>query len=78
MHTCIIGVCLEMVLNSRVEQYFNTVIVFDYQLQIPLHFGNIVKTDSCNNHCNLKQIRYNYVVPLHNFSLFRPQNLTLR
>ena len=52
------------------EQYFNTVIVFDYWLQIPLHFGDTVKTNSCKNHCNLKQICYNYVVSLHNFIVF--------
>ena len=26
--------------TSGVEQYYNTVIVIDYQLQIPLHFGS--------------------------------------
>ena len=29
---------------SSVEHYYNTVIVIDYQLQIPLHFGSTTKT----------------------------------
>ena len=36
-----------------VEQYYNTVIVIDYQLQIPLHFGSTAKTEPCECHFNL-------------------------
>ena len=50
-----------VLLNIRVEQYFNSVIVFNYELQEPLHFGSTVKTKLCENHCNLKQTHYNYV-----------------
>ena len=41
------------ILQSSVEQYYNTVIVIDYQLQIPLHFGSTVKTEHCEYHFNL-------------------------
>ena len=41
------------VLSTSVEQYYNTVIVIDYQLQIPLHFGSIAKTEPCEYHFNL-------------------------
>ena len=51
-----------IVVTCRVEQYFNTVIIFDYELQEPLHFGSTVKTEPCENYCNLKQTHYNYVV----------------
>ena len=44
------AVCvLALVCTFRVEQYFNTVIIFDYRLQIPLHFGNTVKTKPGEN-----------------------------
>ena len=36
-----------------VEQYYNTVIVIDYQLQIPLHFVSTAKTEPCEYHFNL-------------------------
>ena len=36
-----------------VEQYYNTVIIIDYQLQIPLHFGSIAKTEPCEYRFNL-------------------------
>ena len=36
-----------------VEQYYNTVIVIDYQLQIPLHFGSTAKTEPCEYHFSL-------------------------
>ena len=38
---------------SSVEQYYNTGIIIDYQLQIPLHFGSTMKTESCEYHFNL-------------------------
>ena len=40
-------------LFSSVEQYYNTVIVIDYQLQIPLHFGSTAKTEPCEYHFSL-------------------------
>ena len=40
-------------LFSSVEQYYNTVIVIDYQLQIPLHFGSTTKTKPCEYHVSL-------------------------
>ena len=39
--------------QRSVEQYYNTVIVIDYQLQIPLHFGSTAKTEPCEYHFNL-------------------------
>ena len=39
--------------HSSAEQYYNTVIVIDYQLQIPLHFGSTAKTEPCEYHFNL-------------------------
>ena len=39
--------------EPSVEQYYNTVIVIDYQLQIPLHFCNTVKTEPCEYYFNL-------------------------
>ena len=36
-----------------VEQYYNTVIVIDYQLQIPLHFVSTAKTEPYEYHFNL-------------------------
>ena len=39
--------------ESSVEQYYNTVIVIDYQLQIPLHFGSTAKTEPCEYHFSL-------------------------
>ena len=40
-------------ISSSVEQYYNTVIVIDYQLQIPLHFGSTAKTEPCEYYFNL-------------------------
>ena len=45
--------CQQMIVHPSVEQYYNTVIVIDYQLQIPLHFYNTVKTEPCEYHFNL-------------------------
>ena len=43
----------EVLVIHSVEQYYNTVIVIDYQLQIPLHFGSTTKTKPCEYHFNL-------------------------
>ena len=40
-------------IESSVEQCYNTVIITDYQLQIPLHFGSTAKTEPCEYHFNL-------------------------
>lgn len=39
--------------DTSVEQYYGTVIISDYQLQIPLHFSNTTKTEHCKYHLNL-------------------------
>ena len=39
--------------HNSVEQYYNTVTVIDYQLQIPLYFGSTAKTEPCEYHFNL-------------------------
>ena len=44
---------LFIVAISSVEQYYNTVIVIDYQLQIPLHFDSTAKTEPYEYHFNL-------------------------
>ena len=41
------------ILDISVEQYYNTVIIIDYQLQIPLHFSGTAKTEPCEYHFNL-------------------------
>ena len=49
--------------KTNVEQYYNTVIIIDYQLQILLHFGNTVKTEPCEYHFNfLMQSRHGTVL----------------
>ena len=40
-------------LHYSVEQYYNTVIIIDYQLQIPFHFGSTTKTEPWEYHFNL-------------------------
>ena len=57
---------MSVLVYSRVELYFNAVIIFNYLFQIPLYFGNIVKTEFCENRCNLEQTDYNCVVLLCN------------
>ena len=34
--------------GNGVEQYYNTGIIIDYQLKIPLHFSSTVKTNPVN------------------------------
>ena len=40
-------------LHCSVERYYGTVIIINYQLQIPLYFSNTVKTKPCKYRMNL-------------------------
>ena len=55
-YPCIYSFCMGYNLVSS-----NTTIIFNYQLQIPLHFGSTVKTESCEYHSNLLTLGVSFV-----------------
>ena len=57
-------------MGCRVEQCFNTIMLFDYRLQIPLHFGNTMRTEPCDHYCNNNDNCVIFLRSLMDFLLF--------